>query len=143
MEKGNDPTFSDKRVPQTRSTTALAASAAVSGILVTFAAIVSLVMLLSHVYLFGNPTMMDQWQEMLLQKQRILFAEAISVVLVASGTTNLVGSYMLHREPKAEKWGYLILMGSVTAMFWIGGFLVGPVLGIIAGSIAVYRGRKS
>jgi hypothetical protein len=146
MEKENNDfaSSSNEEMPRIKGTTVPLVIAAASGTLVISAAIISLVMLLSHVYIFGNPTMMDQWQQMLMQRQRAWFAEAVSVVLVAAGIANLAGSYLLYRRPlQTEQWGYLILMGSVTALFWIGGFLIGPLLGIVAGIIAVYQGRKT
>jgi MFS family permease len=133
----------DKSCSEGRLSHTLAVLAAASGILVIAAAAISLAMVVTHVYILGNPTMIDQWQQLFLQRTRVWFAEAISAVLVASGVANVVGSYMLYKKPcQAEKWGYLVLMGSVTALFWMGGFLVGPLLGILAGAIAVYQGRK-
>ncbi len=115
----------------------------VAGVLVIAAASISLAMLITHSYLFGSPTMIEQWQQLLLQSERIWFAEAISAVLLLAGVAILVGSYLLHRKPEqSEKWGYLILMGAVTSLFWIGGFLIGPILGILVGAIAIYRSKK-
>jgi hypothetical protein len=115
----------------------------VAGALVIAAASISLAMLITHSYLFGSPTMVEQWQQLLLQNERVWFAEVISAVLLLAGVAILVGSYLLYRKPEqSEKWGYLILMGAVTSLFWIGGFLIGPILGILVGAIAIYRSKK-
>lgn len=54
--------------------------------------------------------MIEQWQQLLLQRERVWFAEGISVVLVLAGIHIPVGSYMLYRKPEqSEKWRYLIL----------------------------------
>jgi MFS family permease len=79
----------------------------------------------------------------LLQRERVWFAEAIFVVLVLAGIYIVVGSYLLYRKPEqSEKWRYLILMDTVTSLFWIGGFLVGPTLCILAGAIAKHQSKK-
>ena len=114
-----------------------------AGALVIAAASISLAMLITHSYLFGSPTMIEHWQQVMLQNESVWFAEAISAVLLLAGVAILVGSYLLYRKPEqSEKWGYLILMGAVTSLFWIGGFLIGPILGILAGAIAIYHSKK-
>lgn len=143
MEKNDNVGF-DSTLPKPFTNKALPIILGVAaGALVIAAASVSLVMLITHSYLFGSPTMIEQWQQFLLQRGRVWFAEAISVMLVLAGTHILVSSYLLYRKSEqSEKWGYLILMGAVTSLFWIGGFLVGSILGILAGIIAIYQSKK-
>ena len=47
--------------------------------------------------------MIEQWQQLLLQKERVWFAEAISVALVLAGIAILVGSYILYRKPEQSE----------------------------------------
>jgi len=116
----------------------------IAGLLVISAASISLAMLITHSYLLGSPAMMQQWQQLLLQNKRIWFAEMVSLISLAAGVAILAGSFLLYARPGlSESWGYLILMGSVTSLFWLGGFLIGSLLGIIAGVVVLYQAKTT
>lgn len=63
-----------------------------------------------------------------------------SVLYMATGALILAGSFKMNRKPEeAKKWGIVVLAGSVAALFGMGGFIVGPILGIIGGIAALAK----
>ena len=64
-----------------------------------------------------------------------------SIVGIASGAMIIVGGIMIYAKPlHIRKWGILVWFFSSLSFFGIGGFLVGGILGIIAGFLAVTKG---
>ena len=61
-----------------------------------------------------------------------------SVISIVTGTVLIVGGYFIYGKPeRAGKWGVAILAASVVSLFSMGGFFVGPILGIIGGILAL------
>ena len=68
-------------------------------------------------------------------------AEITSIVGIASGVVVIVGAIMIYVQPlHIRKWGMLIWFFSSLSFFGIGGFIVGGILGIIGGFLAVTKG---
>jgi hypothetical protein len=62
----------------------------------------------------------------------------LAAVGLVSGVIILLGSVMLYSRPgKAQTWGALILTFSVVSFFGMGGFLLGAILGIVGGVLAL------
>jgi len=60
------------------------------------------------------------------------------VVMLISGVVVLTASVMLQSRPaQAQTWGLLMLVFSVIGLLGMGGFVIGSVLGIIAGVLAL------
>ncbi len=54
-----------------------------------------------------------------------------------SGIIVLVSTFMLKKNPTNYTWGTLIIIFSVLSFFGMGGFVVGAILGIIGGALAL------
>jgi len=67
------------------------------------------------------------------------FAPALTVLGLASGVMVLLGSAMLYSRPsESQLWGAIILAFSVVSILGgMGGFLVGLVLGVVGGVLAL------
>lgn len=53
------------------------------------------------------------------------------------GILVLISAIMVRRNPENYAWGTLMIIFSVLSFFSMGGFIVGAILGIIAGALAV------
>lgn len=63
-----------------------------------------------------------------------------SVLYMTTGALILAGSFKMSKKPEeAKKWGMVVLAGSIAALFGMGGFFVGPILGIIGGILALTK----
>ncbi len=63
---------------------------------------------------------------------------AFSVIEIISGILVLIGAIMLYNEPSREyTWGILILVFSVLSFFGMGGFMLGALLGVVGGVLAL------
>lgn len=77
-----------------------------------------------------GPGMMGMWMPW--------FAPAFSAIGLVSGLVILASALTLQSKPEqAQTWGILILVFSVVSLLSVGGFLVGAILGIIAGILAL------
>ena len=64
----------------------------------------------------------------------------LPVVGIVSGLVVLYGAYMLSGKPKENStWGSLILIFSVVGLASGGGFLIGSLLGIVGGLLALSK----
>ena len=69
----------------------------------------------------------------------IIFA-TMSTVSLGIGAILITGGYSIYKDPaSAGKWGVGILVASIIGIFGMGGFFIGPVLGIIGGILALTR----
>ncbi|GBC75079.1 hypothetical protein HRbin06_00392 [archaeon HR06] len=60
------------------------------------------------------------------------------IVGLIAGIVILIGSLLLNSKPnQSVTWGTLILVFSILSLFTMGGFLVGAVLGIVGGILAI------
>lgn len=67
---------------------------------------------------------------------------AMAGVSLALGGVVLAGGYALSKRPgSAPTWGVAILVASVIGLFSMSGFFIGPILGIIAGIMALAAKR--
>ncbi len=63
---------------------------------------------------------------------------AVSIMILVFGVIVLLSAVMLYRNPKSKTtWGVLILLFSILSILGGGGFLVGTILGIIGGALAL------
>jgi len=67
------------------------------------------------------------------------FAPALTVVGIASGVMVILGSVMVYTHPsESQLWGAIILAFSVVSIIGgMGGFLVGLILGVVGGVLAL------
>ena len=64
----------------------------------------------------------------------------ISAISIGTGAVLIIGGYLVYRNPRsAGKWGVTILVASIVGLFGMGGFFIGPILGIIGGILALTR----
>ena len=60
------------------------------------------------------------------------------VVGLIAGIVVLIGAAMIYVRPRsASTWGLLVLIFSIVSFFGMGGFLIGAILGIIGGVLAM------
>ncbi len=73
------------------------------------------------------------------------FMAGFSLIGVVSGIVVVIGALMLNARPSEHTaWGTVILLFSVVSLLGMGGFLIGAVLGIVGGSLALsWRPRIS
>lgn len=72
------------------------------------------------------------------------FMVGIMSVGIISGILVLIGALMMYykRSEQAKTWGIIVLIFSIIALFGGGGgFLIGTILGIIGGVLAISRAR--
>jgi hypothetical protein len=64
----------------------------------------------------------------------------VSVISISTGVVLIIGGYSIYGKPEsAGKWGVAILVASVVGLFGMGGFFIGPILGIIGGILALTK----
>lgn len=79
----------------------------------------------------------DYWAVNPLTFARIIFITIAALGLV-SGVVILVSALLLRSRSKEHTtWGTLILIFSILSFFGIGGFLIGALLGIVGGALAI------
>lgn len=77
-----------------------------------------------------GPMMMGWWMPMWLS--------TFSVLGLVSGIVIVASALMLQNRPsEAKTWGTLILVFSVVSLFGMGGFIIGAILGIVGGILAL------
>jgi len=65
---------------------------------------------------------------------------ATSIISLGAGGIVVAGSYFIYAKPESSKeWGVGILVASIVGLFGMGGFLIGPILGIIGGILALTK----
>jgi hypothetical protein len=86
--------------------------------------------------MFGS-MMGGGWHMFMVVYPYWLTATMIAVSLSA-GAMVVVSAYKMYKEPEnKQKWGFLIVLGSIAALFCIGGFGLGGILGLIGGLISM------
>ena len=66
------------------------------------------------------------------------FFWTFAIISIILGILILVGAVMLYTKPEQTKtWGTVILVLAVVSLFFGGGFLIGAILGIIGGILAL------
>ena len=68
-----------------------------------------------------------------------IFAGMI-VIGVISGAIIVLSAVMMSSRPsESPKWGVIVLVFSILSLFGMGGFLIGAVLGIAGGTLAIVK----
>jgi hypothetical protein len=69
-----------------------------------------------------------------------LVAAGIGIWGIVCGIVILAGSYMLYSRPASHvAWGVIILVFSLLSIFEGGGFVIGMILGVIGGILAIVQ----
>lgn len=67
-----------------------------------------------------------------------MWLSTFSVLGLVSGIVIVASALMLQNRPsEAKTWGTLILVFSVVSLFGMGGFIIGAILGIVGGILAL------
>ena len=83
----------------------------------------------------GGFGMMMPLQPFMWTTMAVIFA-----ILIGTGVILIIGGYFIYRKPEsAGKWGVVILVASIVSLFGMGGFLIGAILGIIGGILALTK----
>lgn len=116
----------------------------IAGILIVAGSVGALTMLGWYQSMFGigggmGGMMGGAWQ-MFIPGYAPSFIATMAAISLAAGATVLAGAYKMQKEPeKVQIWGFLVLISSIVALFCIGGFGLGSILGIIGGVIGISR----
>ena len=66
------------------------------------------------------------------------FMSGFFLIGLVSGVIITIGSVMLNARPSEHNaWGMIILVFSIISLLGMGGFLVGAILGIVGGALAI------
>ena len=88
----------------------------------------------------GRYGMMGPGMMMPLQPFMWTVIAVISAIAIGTGVILIIGGYLIYRKPEsAGKWGVAILVASIVGLFGMGGFFIGPILGIIGGILALTK----
>jgi hypothetical protein len=61
-----------------------------------------------------------------------------AIIGIASGAVIIIGALAIYSDPKlAQAWGAVILVFSLVGLLGFGGFIIGSLLGIVGGIIAL------
>ena len=96
----------------------------------------------SMMYGWGQNGMMGGGFGMIdpLQSYVWIVLATMSAVSIGIGMILIVGGYSINKKPEsASKWGVGILIASIIGIFGMGGFFIGPILGIIGGILALTK----
>ncbi len=64
----------------------------------------------------------------------------MAAVSLAAGALTIAGGYVVYSKPASSSvWGIGILIASIIGLVTMSGFIVGPVLGIIGGMLALTK----
>lgn len=64
----------------------------------------------------------------------------MSALSIGAGSVLIAGGYAIYRKPEsASAWGIGIVVASIVALFGMGGFFIGPILGIVGGVLALSK----
>ncbi len=64
----------------------------------------------------------------------------VAAIWAGIGAVNIVGAYAIHRNLQSTTtWGIAILISSIVGLVTVGGFIIGPILGIVAGILALVK----
>ncbi len=64
----------------------------------------------------------------------------VTAIWAGIGAVCIVGAYAIHRNLQSTTtWGIAILISSIVGLVTVGGFIIGPILGIVAGILALVK----
>ena len=65
---------------------------------------------------------------------------SVAAIWAGTGAVNIVGGYAIYRNPQGStKWGIAILIASIIGILTVSGFIIGPILGVVAGILALVK----
>ena len=65
---------------------------------------------------------------------------ASSLVGIVFGAVVIVGAVLMYKKPlQTRQWGVIVLVASALSFVGMGGFMIGAILGVIAGVIALTK----
>ncbi|HEU4445509.1 MAG TPA: hypothetical protein VFR94_12630 [Nitrososphaeraceae archaeon] len=113
----------------------------IGGSLMVISGVVSLVTLgIPGYYGMMGPGMMGPGMMMPFQSFMWTAIAVISAISIGIGVILIIGGYLIYRKSEsAINWGVVILVLSIVGLFGMGGFFVGPILGIIGGILALTK----
>ena len=95
----------------------------------------------SSVSSFWHTTFFPQMGWMMGQQ----FASGIiasSLVGIVFGAVVIVGAVLMYKKPlQTRQWGIIVLAASALSFIGMGGFMIGGILGVIAGVIALTKNQ--
>lgn len=63
-----------------------------------------------------------------------------SAISLGAGIVSILGGYLIYKKPASSRgWGIAIVISGVMGLVTLNGFIVGPILGIIGGILALTR----
>ena len=63
-----------------------------------------------------------------------------SAISLGAGIVSILGGYLIYKKPETSSgWGIAIVISSVVGLVTLSGFIVGPILGIIGGILALTK----
>ena len=72
------------------------------------------------------------------------FLLVFSAISLVSGAAIVTAAYMLYNKPsQAQTWGTIVLVFAVVSLLSAGGFIIGALLGIIGGLLALTWRRQA
>ncbi len=96
----------------------------------------------SSVSSFWHTTFFPQMGWMMGQQ----FASGIivsSLVGIVFGAVVIVGAVLMYKKPlQTRQWGVIVLVASALSFIGMGGFMIGGILGVIAGVIALMKNEE-
>jgi hypothetical protein len=64
----------------------------------------------------------------------------MSAISIGAGAVSAIGGYSIYKKPEsASTWGVAILISGIVGLFGMGGFIIGPILGVIGGILALTK----
>ncbi len=64
----------------------------------------------------------------------------VSAISIGAGIVSILGGYSIYKKPaSAGAWGAAVLVAGIVGLFGMGGFFIGPILGIIGGILALVK----
>jgi len=65
---------------------------------------------------------------------------AMAAISLVAGAVSIAGGLAIYKSPESSvSWGIGILAASIVGLFGMGGFVIGPILGIIGGALALAK----
>jgi hypothetical protein len=94
-----------------------------------------------HSSMFGGSMlggMMGGGWQMFMGVYPYWFTSIMAALSLSAGTMVVAAAYKMYIEPKnKQKWGFVVLMGSIVGLFCVGGIGLGGIIGIIGGLVGL------
>ena len=64
----------------------------------------------------------------------------VAAIWAGISAVSIIGGYTIYRKPQSTTiWGIAILIASIVGLLTVGGFIIGPILGTVAGILALVK----